>query len=165
MTICRVGLIGACLVALLPAWGQKSNDLQTAPLYNFGANPYSTSTPPPVLNGPPGTMAMTPSTSTAARIAAYAQHIHGFVSAGVSSNGGAETAAGLEMPLVPGKVDLAVSGTAGQWGGLPHPPGTKAGTARYNGYQASLDFHPSDDFYAEIGVTGENMKLPNSYWR
>jgi len=66
---------------------------------------------------------------------------------------------------VPGKVGLAVSGTTGQTNDWPHPSGTKGRTAQYSGYAASLDFHPSDDFYAEIGVSGENLRAPYAYSR
>ena len=134
-------------------------------MYNFGANPYGTGTPP-VQNTPPGTLALTPAApSVTSAIGAYARNVHGFVSAGVSSRGGEDLAAGVEMPLVPGKLDLAVSGNTGQTGGWAHPAGTKAPDLRYNGYQASLDYHPTDDFEAEIGVSGENLRFPYSYAR
>jgi hypothetical protein len=92
----------------------------------------------------------------------FAQSIHGYVEAGVGTQNGHNFSGGVEMPLVPGKVDLAVGASTGQQGGfVPYAPGTKPGSIHYDTYYASVHLHPADNFDAYIGITGGHVGLSN----
>ena len=91
----------------------------------------------------------------------FRQNIHGYVSAGVATHNGHEFSGGVEMPVVPGKMDLAVGANTGQIGGFaPLVPGGKPGTIRYDSYYAAVHLHPADNIDAYIGVTGGHLGLP-----
>jgi len=91
----------------------------------------------------------------------FRQNIHGYVSAGVATRNGHEFSGGVEVPVVPGKMDLAVGTNTGQIGGFaPLVPGGKPGTITYNSYYAAVHLHPADNVDAYIGVTGGHLGLP-----
>ncbi len=118
---------------------------QAAPLYDLGANPYGQLGEPDVnLSGN----------------APWTHNVHGYVEAGISSYNGKNVAAGVIMPLVPGKLNLAVQATSGQMGGLWDGAGGKPGVLRYDAYQASLDWHPTADSEAMIGIESTNFRWP-----
>jgi hypothetical protein len=134
--------------------------LRTAPIYDFGASPYALGAAPlqPVASSG---LVLTPQVSGAV---IPSVKVHGFISSGISTHGGLDLAAGVMVPLVPGKLDLAVSANTGQFGGLGHPAGSKAPVVSYNGYQATLDYHPSADFDAQVSVAGTKIKGPLPYY-
>jgi len=157
-------LVVAAMIGGGEAWAatpasSSGTYLQTAPEYNFGSDPFAQNVAP-VQNAPPGTVSMVPPPVIAS---APAPHIHGYVAAGVSTGGGAEVSAGVMAPLVPGKLDLGVEATTGTAGNLPHPWGTKPGVAHFNAYQATLNWHPTDDFQAMVAVGGVNFRGPYPY--
>jgi len=138
----------------------STNYLQTAPIYNFAGNPYAQGAPPAALL-PPGALALVPQPLPLESIGPnFASHVHGFVSGGISTHGGDDLAAGVLVPLVPGRLDLAVSANTGQFGVQTYPGGGKQPTLRYNGYQATLDLHPSPDFDASVTISGTNIRGP-----
>ena len=134
------------------------------PVFASGSNnTYDLSSATTTLNTAP---APTPPTQAALpdnyTFANYARSIHGYVEAGVATHNGHEFAGGVEMPLVPGKVDLAFGANTGQIGGFtPYVPGAKPGTVRYDSYYASVHLHPADNFDAYIGITGGHLGLSN----
>jgi hypothetical protein len=148
--LCAVFTLAGMARAATPVPPGGSNSLQTAPVYNFGANPFGQNVAP-VQDVTPGTLALVPAAPTS-DVSAYVRNVHGYVAAGVATGGGAGVSAGVLLPLVPSKLDLAVSGSAGQIGNLPHPPGAKS-TAPYNNYQATLNYH-GDNFDAGVSVGG-----------
>ena len=143
-------LLILCGVAAPMARAQPVGFDPAAPIYNLGADPYG-------QIGDPGSYLSPPSVP-------WTRGVHGYVSAGVASQGGADVAAGGMMPLVPGKLDLAVQATTGQLDtrqmGIWAYPGMNGGMARYNAYQATLDWHPTDHFNASLTVAGSNLRLP-----
>lgn len=126
-------------------------------------NAYDLSSATTTLNTAP---APTPPTQAALpdnyTFANFARSIHGYVEAGVGTQNSHEFSGGVEMPLVPGKVDLAVGASTGQQGGfIPYAPGTKPGTLHYDTYYASVHLHPADNFDAYIGVVGSRLGMSN----
>jgi hypothetical protein len=119
----------------------------------------------PVQNGPAGTVAVTSSAPPSDySFADFTRNIHGYVSTGVSTQGGHDFSGGVTMPLVPGKADLTVSASTGQVGGYQSlVPGKKNAIAHYDTYSATLHLHPADDFDAYIGITGGSYKLPYAF--
>jgi hypothetical protein len=119
----------------------------------------------PVQNGPAGTVAVTTSAPPSDySFAEFTRNIHGYVSTGIETHGGHDFSGGVVVPLVPGKVDLSVSGSSGQVGGFqPLVAGQKNGIAHYDAYNVLLHVHPTDNFDAYVGITGGSYKLPYSY--
>jgi hypothetical protein len=138
--------------------------LYTTPYAGGTTDPFDLNVAP-VQNGPAGTVAVTTSAPPSDySFAEFTRNIHGYVSTGVSTQGGHDFSGGVTMPLVPGKVDLSVGGSSGQIGGFqPLVPGQKTGIAHYDAYNVLLHVHPADDFDAYIGVTGGSYKLPYPY--
>jgi hypothetical protein len=143
----------------------SSKYLLTAPLYApETTDPYALTTAT-LQAGSGGTSATTSAAPPPAySFEEFARNIHGYVSAGVSTQSGHDFSGGVFVPLVPGKVDLAVSGSTGQQGGfVPLIPGNKPGIAHYDTYNVGLYLHPTDDISAYIGVAGGSFKLPYPY--
>ncbi len=142
-----------------PAAAQHYN--LSLPMFAAGsADPYdlsaTTTAPaaPPAANAPP----VLPDNYT---FDSFRQNIHGYVSAGVATHNGHEFSGGVEMPLVPGKVDLALGANTGQIGGFARVvPGGKPGTLTYDSYYGAVHLHPADNIDAYIGVTGGHLGLP-----
>ena len=113
-------------------------------------------------NGPPGTIAMTSKAPPLAySFDQFVRNIHGYASAGVASTGGHEFSAGVFIPLVPDRADLALGVTQGQIGDLP--PVVRNGkkqTETYTAYNAGLHLHPTDDIDAYIDISGLRFKSP-----
>ena len=136
--------------------------LLTAPLYS--GNPDD---PFAVAPAPVQTTATSVSSSTPPMAYSFidlSKYVHGYVSAGVATQGGHDFSGGVSLPLVLDKVDLIVSGNTGQQGGyLPAYPGGKKGVLHYDTYNVGLLLHPTDDITAYIGVSGGSYKLPFGY--
>ncbi len=133
------------------------------PMFAAGADPYNlsaaTTAPAP----------QTPATTSQSALSneytfdTFRPQIHGYVSAGVATHNGHDFSGGVEMPLVPGKVDVAVGANTGQLGGfVPVVPGGKPGTVRYDSYYASVHLHPADNVDAYIGVVGGHYSFPQA---
>ena len=110
-------------------------------------------------NGPPGTVALTTVAPTAKySFADVVANTHGYVSAGVSTNGGHEFEGALSIPLVPGKAELEVSASTGQDGGYRLANFTgKTPSATYDAYSVGLALHPTEDISAYIGVSSVRL--------
>ena len=165
--ICLTGLaLGSTALAqaAAPPTGGASY-LQTAPLYNFGTNPYGQSAAP-APSVPPGDISLVPPPAFSAQaVENYAKNVHGYVSAGVSSRGGDELSAGVDLPLLPeGKADLALSGRTGQTGSFPHRSGTKS-NAPYKGYDVTLHVHPTDNLDAFVSFSQTDYRSAYPYYR
>jgi hypothetical protein len=111
--------------------------LQNAPIYDFGANPYSQTSSVP----------------------SFTARVHGFVSAGVATHGGNDLAAGVTVPLIPGQLSVSVSGDKGQVGGLAHAPGGPS-RLQYSEVNAQVNLRVNDDFSASVGVSSTNLRGP-----
>ena len=135
--------------------------------YNLGlpmfagnsADPYNLSgTTTATANAPPPGSTAPAALPDSYTFDTFRQNIHGYVSAGVATHNGHEFSGGVEVPVVPGKVDLAVGADTGQVGGFaPLVPGGKRATLTYNSYYAGVHLHPADDFDAYIGVSGGHL--------
>ena len=116
----------------------------------------------PAQNGPAGTVAVT----SQAPMQGYSfdefrHNIQGYVSTGISSNGGRGAEAGVLIPLVPGKAELEIGGGGGRIGGLyPGVPRLKHAHVNTTDYYATLHVHPSDDLDISIGYAGTNFSKP-----
>ncbi len=127
----------------------------TTPLsnvYDFGNAPFSTT---PTDAPPLSTSTSTAQTSLTSPLVA---HMHGYVTGGVSSRGGAYVGAGLIMPVIPGKLDLIVSAETGQTGTLPHPAGFKKINLREQDYSATLDYHPDPSWDLQLQISQQQFK-------
>ncbi len=123
-----------------------------------GANPLSVTYPqtPPAPAGmvvmnepPPDEYTLSP------------PRIHGFLTTGISTNGGNTVQGGVIVPVVPGKVDLQVSGGTGAAPVfVPHGNGWKTKAVKYSDYSAALHVHATDDLDVTVAVTGLNAKGP-----
>jgi hypothetical protein len=117
-------------------------------------------------SGPPGTIRMTtkPPPPPSYSFADFARNIHGYVSTGVATGGGYGYSGGVEMPLVPGRADLAFGASSGQIGDLPPLyPGGKRQTQSYTSYYAGIHLHPADNVDAYISISGLQLKSPYPY--
>jgi len=158
------GQAAAQQAAQAPTPASNSHYDLNLPVFTQGnSNAYDLSGATTTLNTAP---AATPPSQAALpdnyTFSTLAQNIHGYVQAGVATHNGHEFAGGVEMPLVPGKVDLAVGANTGQQGGfVPYAPGTKPGTLHYDSYYAAVHLHPADNFDAYIGITGGHASLSN----
>ncbi len=133
------------------------------PMFAAGADPYNlssaTTAPAPQVSAATSQTAL----SNEYTFDTFRPQIHGYVSAGVATHNGHDFSGGVEMPLVPGKVDVAVGANTGQVGGfLPVVPGGKRTTVRYDSYYASVHLHPADNVDAYIGVVGGHLSLPQA---
>ncbi len=116
------------------------------------SSPYNFNVAPAQV-GPPGTITMTSASPLPDySFQQFAHDVHGYASAGVSSNNGHMFSGGVTAPLVPGKADVFLNATTGQFGNLPAPPGVKPGTLNYTAYGGGIAIHPTDDFSAFIGI-------------
>lgn len=161
--------VAASLLLCAGAADAQTSPPPAAPQHYLYTTPYAPGTGDPfdlnvspVQNGPAGTVAVTTSAPPSDySFADFTRNIHGYVSTGISTQGGHDFSGGVTMPLVPGKADLTVSASTGQIGGFQSAvPGQKNATAHYDTYSATLHLHPADDFDAYIGITGGNYKLP-----
>lgn len=142
------------LLGLLAAAPAMAGTTPLSNIYDFGSAPFDTSpidTPTPPLSS-------TTTTAQTALTTPLIAHVHGYVSGGVSSRGGAYVGAGLIMPVVPGKLDLIVSGETGQTGTLPHPAGFQKINLREQDYAATLDYHPDPSWDLQIQVSQQQLK-------
>ena len=113
-------------------------------------------------NGPPGTVALT----NAAPPQAYSfedilRQTHGFVSAGVATHNGHEFSGGVTVPIVPGKADLELAASSGQWGLPNNVAGGKDAVVAFDRYSAGLALHPTDDIEAFVGVSTVRVRAPS----
>jgi hypothetical protein len=161
LTLAWTGFAYAQSAAPPPPPPAAQHYLYTTPYAGGTTDPFDLNVAP-VQNGPAGTVAVTSSAPPSDySFAEFARNIHGYVSTGVSTQGGHDFSGGVTMPLVPGKADLTVSASSGQIGGFQSlVPGQKTATAHYDTYSATLHLHPADDLDAYIGITGGNYKLP-----
>ncbi len=136
--------------------------LLTAPLYSGNPDDPFAMAPAPVQTSATSVSSSTP--PMAYSFVDLSKYVHGYVSAGVATQGGHDFSGGVSLPLVLDKVDLIVSGSSGQQGGyLPAYPGGKKGVLHYDTYNVGLLLHPSDDVTAYIGISGGSYKLPFGY--
>ena len=83
---------------------------------------------------------------------------HGYFSAGVSSRNGHSFDAGVDIPILPGKVELELAASTGQFDTYKLPgAGGKTPALTYDTYSAGLALHPTDDITAFIGVSGVRL--------
>ena len=144
-------------LAWVLAWagsaGAQSVNALAAPANQVGSNPYQLA---PANAAPiPATVSATQGLNFAPPAQAgspFLSHGHGYVETGVDSRGGYQLGAGVAVPLVPGQLELMVSGATGQINlrGFNHqnlPLRVQSGTA-------TLDWRANDQLSGSISVTG-----------
>ncbi len=115
----------------------------------------------PAQNGPPGTVALTNTApSQAYSFQDIVRNTHGYVSAGVATHNGHEFEGGVSIPIVPGKADLDLAASTGQWGVPGNVAGGKNAAVTYDSYSAGLHLHPTDNVEAYIGVSTVRLHAP-----
>ncbi len=157
------GVLWASAAAAQPALpgaapGSRPYDLNIYPaLAQSGGGLYDLNVAPS-QNGPPGTVTLTDPTPAKSYLDDVLRGTHGFVSAGVATHNGHVFDGGVRIPIVPGKADLELAASTGQFGmpGL----GTKNATVTTDSYSAGLHIHPTDDVDAFIGVSGVRLHTP-----
>ncbi len=116
----------------------------------------------PAQNGPPGTVALTSATPPQAySFQDILRNTHGYVSAGVATHNGHEFEGGVSIPIVPGKADLDLAASTGQWGVPSNVAGGKNAAVTYDSFSAGLHLHPTDDVEAFVGVSTVRLHAPS----
>jgi hypothetical protein len=123
-----------------------------------GANPLSV-TYPQAQPAPAGMVMLNDSEPD--RYTLSPPRIHGFLTTGISTNGGNTLQGGVIVPVVPGRVDVQVSGGTGQAPVfVPNGNGWKTKTVKYTDYAAAVHVHATDNIDLTLGVTGLNARGP-----
>jgi hypothetical protein len=123
-----------------------------------GANPLSV-TYPQAQPAPAGMVVLNDSAPDGYTLSP--PRIHGFLTTGISTNGGNTVQGGVIVPVVPGRVDVQVSGGTGQAPVFaPNGSGWKTKTVKYTDYAAAVHVHATDNVDVTVGVTGLNAHGP-----
>ena len=148
---------GAAGAQPLPAGG-RAYDLNIYPALAQGGGGLYDLNVAPSQSGPPGTVTLTDPTPAKSYVDDVIRNTHGFVSAGVATHNGHSFDGGVSIPIVPGKAELELAASTGQFGvpGL----GSKNATVTYDAYSAGVHLHPTDDVEAFVGVSGVRLHIP-----
>ena len=155
------GSLWAGIASAQPAPANRPYDLNIYPAVAPAASGLYSLNVAPSQNGPPGTVTLTdPTPAKSYTLGDVLGSTHGYVSAGVATHNGHSFEGGVSIPIVPGKADLELAASTGQFGLPKISGGAKNGTVSYDAYAAGLHIHPTEDVDAFIGVSGVRLHAP-----